>query len=71
MSKKRKVSLMKPSSWKNSKDSNPKREIVLTMDDINVIITVISYTSKDIIQCNEANKETMYARNESKLRGEQ
>jgi hypothetical protein len=33
---------------------------VLTLDDFDFIIAVVSYISKDILQRNEAKKETMY-----------
>jgi hypothetical protein len=48
-SNKRKVSPMKPTSRKKSKATKPKMHTVLTMDDIDFIIVVVSDTSKDII----------------------
>jgi hypothetical protein len=62
---------MKPSSRKKSKDSNPKMEIVLIVDDIDLIIVVVSDISGDILQCNEEKQETMYERIEEELRGVQ
>jgi hypothetical protein len=38
---------MKPSSRKNSKDSKPKLQIVLTVDDIDLIIAALSDASED------------------------
>jgi hypothetical protein len=45
-------------------------QTVLTMDDIDFIIAVVSDTSKDILQRNEAKQETMYERIEEDLKGE-
>jgi hypothetical protein len=70
-SKKRKVSPKKPTSWKNSKASKPQLHIVLTMDDIDLIIVVVSDTSKYILQRNKAKQETMYGRIEAELKGVQ
>jgi hypothetical protein len=52
-SKKIKVSPVKPSSRKNSKASKPKLQTVLMENEIDVIIFVVSDTSKDILQCNK------------------
>ena len=41
------------------------------MDDIDLIITVVSDTSEDIFQQNEAKQETMYDRIEKELKGVQ
>jgi hypothetical protein len=49
-SKKGKGSLMKPSSWKNSKANKPPFHTMLMVDDIDLIIVVVSDTSKDILQ---------------------
>jgi hypothetical protein len=62
---------MKPSSWKKSKASKPKMETILMVDDIDLIIVVVSDTSEDILQCNEEKQETMYERIEAELRGVQ
>jgi hypothetical protein len=48
-SKKIKVSPMKPTSWKKSKASKLQMQTVLTMDDIDLIISAISYTLEDIL----------------------
>jgi hypothetical protein len=48
-SKKRKGSPTKPSSRKKSKASKPKLQTVLMVDDIDVIIIVVSDTSEDIL----------------------
>jgi hypothetical protein len=44
---------------------------VLTLDDFDFIIAVVSNTSEDLLQINEAKKETMYEKNEAELRGVQ
>jgi hypothetical protein len=62
---------MKPSSWKKSKASKPKLQTVLMVDDIDLIIVVVSDTSEDILQCNEEKQETMYDRIEAELKGVQ
>jgi hypothetical protein len=49
-SKKRKVSLKKPSAWKKSRENKPQLQTVLTVDDIDLIIVVVSDTSEDILQ---------------------
>jgi hypothetical protein len=41
------------------------------VDDIELIIAVVSYTSEDILQCTEAKKETMYDWIEAELKGVQ
>jgi hypothetical protein len=41
------------------------------MDDIDLIIVIVSDTSEDILQCNEAKQETMYDRIEVELKGVQ
>jgi hypothetical protein len=49
-SKKRKGSLKKPSSWKKSKANKPPFHTLLMVDDIDLIIVVVSDTSEDILQ---------------------
>jgi hypothetical protein len=49
MLKKRNFSPKKPSAWKKSRANKPQLQIVLTMDDIDLIITAVSYTSEDIL----------------------
>jgi hypothetical protein len=68
-SKKRKVSPQKPSARKKSRANKPQSQNMLTVDDIDFIVAVVSDTSEDILQRNEAKQETMYARIEAKLKG--
>jgi hypothetical protein len=70
-SKKRKVSPMKPTSWKKSKASKPKLQTVLTIDDFDFIIAAVSDASQDILQNNEAKQEALYDRIMTELRGVQ
>jgi hypothetical protein len=69
--KKRKVSPMKPTSWKKSRASKTKLQTVLTLDDFDFIIAVVSDTSLDILQNNEAKQEAMYDKIETEMRGVQ
>jgi hypothetical protein len=46
-------------------------QTMLTVDDIDLIIIVVSDTSEDILQRNEEKQETMYERIEAELRGVQ
>jgi hypothetical protein len=62
---------MKPISRKKSKASKTKLQTVLTLDDFDFIIAVVSDASQDIFQNNEAKKESMYDRIETELRGVQ
>ena len=62
---------MKPTSQKKSKESKPKLQIVLIVDDLDLIIAVVSYSLEDILQRNEAKQETMYERIEAELKGVQ
>jgi hypothetical protein len=48
-SKKRKVSPKKPSARKKSRANKPQLQTVLTVDDIDLIITVVSDTLEDIL----------------------
>jgi hypothetical protein len=48
-SKKIKVSRKKPSSRKNSRANKPQLQTVLMVDDIDLIIVVVSNTSEDIL----------------------
>jgi hypothetical protein len=59
---------MKPTSRKKSKASKTKLQIVLTLDDFDFIITTISDALEDLLQRNEAKKETMYEKIEAELR---
>ena len=58
---------MKPTSWKNSKASKTKLQTMLMLNDFDFIIVVVSDASKDILQRNESNKETMYEKIEEEL----
>jgi hypothetical protein len=49
-SKKRKVSPKKPPVWKKSRENKTQLHTVLTVDDIDLIIAVVSDTSEDIFQ---------------------
>jgi hypothetical protein len=60
---------MKPTLRKKSKASKPHMQTILMMDDIDLIIVVVSDTSEDILHCNEAKQETMYDRIEEELKG--
>jgi hypothetical protein len=62
---------MKPSSRKKSKASKSKLQTMLMVDDIDLIIVAVSYTSEDILQGNEEKQETMYDRIEAELKGVQ
>jgi hypothetical protein len=44
---------------------------VLTVDDIDLIIDVVSDTLEDILQCNKEKQETMYDRIEAEMKGVQ
>jgi hypothetical protein len=46
-------------------------QTVLMMDDIDLIIVIVSDTLEDILQCSEAKQETMYERIEADLKGVQ
>jgi hypothetical protein len=62
---------MKPTSQKKSRASKTKLKTMLTLNDFDFIIAVISDTSEDILQRNEAKQETMYEKIEAELRGVQ
>jgi hypothetical protein len=59
---------MKSTSWKKSKSRKTKLHTVLTLDEFNFIIAVVSYSLEDILQRNEAKKQTMYEKIEAELR---
>jgi hypothetical protein len=59
-SKKIKVSPMKPTSRKKYKATKPQMQTVLTMDDIDFIIIVVSDNLEDILHHYKAKQETMY-----------
>jgi hypothetical protein len=70
-SKKRKASLKKPTSWKKSKANKLPFQTVLTVDGIDLIITIVSETLEDILQRSEDKQETMFDRIEEELKGVQ
>lgn len=70
-SKKRKVSPKKPSTQKMSCANKPHLQTILTVDDIDLIISVVSDTSEDILQRSKAKHETMYDSIEVELKGVQ
>jgi hypothetical protein len=49
-SKKRKGSPQKPSAWKKSRANKPQSQNVLTMDDVDLIITIVEDASEDILK---------------------
>jgi hypothetical protein len=67
-SKKRKVSPQKPSARKKSRANKPQSQNVLTVDDIQLIITAVEDASEDILQRHEAKQETLYDRIEKELK---
>jgi len=67
-SKKKKVSPQKPSVRKKTQANKPQSQNVLTMDDIQLIITVVEDASEDILQRYEVKKETLYDRIEKELK---
>jgi phosphoribosylanthranilate isomerase len=69
--KKRKVSPMKPTSWKKSRATMTKMQTVLTIDDFDFIIAAVNDASQEILQKHEAKQEEMYDRVEVELRGVQ
>jgi hypothetical protein len=64
-SKKRKGSPMKPTSWKKSKATKTKLQIVLMLDDFDFIIAAVSDASQDIMKNTESKQETMYEKIET------
>jgi hypothetical protein len=69
--KKRKVSPNKPSAQKKSHVDKPQLQTILTVDDIYLIIVIVSDTSEDILQRSEAKQEVIYGRIEVDLKGVQ
>jgi hypothetical protein len=67
-SKKRKVSPQKPSARKKTRANKPQSQNVLTVDDIELIITTVEDASEDILQRHEAKQETLYDRIEKELK---
>jgi hypothetical protein len=70
-SKKIKGSPKKPGLRKNSKDNKPPFMTILTVDDIDLIITAVSNTSEEIFQQSKAKQETMFDRIKADLKGVQ
>jgi hypothetical protein len=60
--KKRRVSPLKPSSWKKLRATVTKMKIILTTDDFDFIIPALNDTSLEIMEKKEARKEEMYDR---------
>jgi hypothetical protein len=56
---------MKPISQKKSRASKTKLKTVLTLDEFDFIITVVSDALEDILQRNEAKQETMHEKIEA------
>jgi len=54
-----KVSPQKPSARKNTRASKPQSKNELTLDDVDLIITVIEDSLEDILQGHEEKQETM------------
>jgi hypothetical protein len=67
-SQKRNVSPEKPSARKKTRANKPQSQNVLTVDDIQLIITAVEDTSEDILQRHEAKKETLYKKIEKELK---
>jgi hypothetical protein len=65
--KKRKVSPLKPSSWKKSKATMTKMQTVLTSDDFDFIIAALNDASLEIAEKQGAKQEEMYDRIEVEL----
>jgi hypothetical protein len=69
--KKRKVFLLKHSSWKKSRASMTKMKTVLTIDDFDFIIEALNDTLLEIMEKQEVKQEEMYDRIEVKIQGVQ
>jgi hypothetical protein len=67
-SKKRKVSLQKPSARNKTRANKPQSKNVLTVDDIDLIITVVEDALEDILQRHGAKQKTMYERIKKELK---
>jgi hypothetical protein len=67
-SQKRKGSPEKPSTRKKASTNKPQSKNVLTVDDVDLIITVIEDTSEDILKRHGAKQELMYDRIEKELK---
>jgi hypothetical protein len=59
---------MKSSLQKNSKANKPPFHTMLIVDDIDLIIVIVSDTSKDILQQSESKQETIFDRIEVELK---
>jgi hypothetical protein len=69
--KKRKVSLLKPSSQKKSRATLTKMQTMLIVNDFDFIITAVNDSSQEILQKQESKQEDMYDRIEFELQGVQ
>jgi phosphoribosylanthranilate isomerase len=67
-SQKRKVSPKKPSARKKARANKPQSKNVLTVDDIDLIITVIEDALEDILQRHGAKQKLMCDRIEKELK---
>jgi phosphoribosylanthranilate isomerase len=67
-SKKRKVSLQKPSARKKTRANKPQSKNVLTKDNVSLIIAVVEDASEDKLQIHGAKQETLYERIEKELK---
>jgi hypothetical protein len=65
--KKRKLYPQKPSVRKKTRANKPQSKKVLTVDDVDLIITVVEYASEDILQRHGEKQEMMYERIEKEL----
>jgi hypothetical protein len=54
--------------WKKTRANKPQSQNVLTVDDIQLIITVVEDASEDILQRHEAKKETLYDKIKKELK---
>jgi hypothetical protein len=70
-SKKINFSPKKPSARNKFHTNKPHLQTILSLDDIDLIISVVLDTSEDILQCNKETKETMYDIIEAELKGAQ
>jgi hypothetical protein len=59
-SKKRKVSLQKPSTRKKTCANKPQSKNVITKDNVSLIIAVVEDASEDKLQIHGAKQETLY-----------
>jgi hypothetical protein len=65
--KRRKVSSLKPSSWKKSRATVTKMQTTLTPDDFDFIIAALNDASLEIVEKQGAKQEELYDRIEVKI----